>query len=118
MTTLFAGAPTKLPMMDLSAIIDPDRDLESRIKRKLFLTFVCHSRKPRAGADELNRLHHLCEDSGDVEQCLDYIARMGTEFEAAYNGVNFNDVMDIMNHTPRWLRYGSAIEMWTDLKQL
>jgi len=117
-TTLFAGAPTKLPMMDLSALIDPDRDVESRMKRKLLLTFVCHRRKPRASADELNRLYHLDEDSGDVEQCLDYIARMGPEFEGAYEGVDFNDVMDVMNHTPRWLRYGSTIEMWSDLKQL
>lgn len=118
MTTLFAGAPTKLPSMDLSAIIDPDRDVESRIKRRLLLTFVCHRRKPRASADELNRLHHLCEDSSDVEQCLDYIARMDSEFSVAYEGVDFNCVMDVMNRTPRWLRYGSAIEMWTDLKML
>jgi hypothetical protein len=117
-TTLFAGAPTKLPMMDLSAIIDPDKDIESRLKRKLLLTFVCHCRRPRASADELNRTHALCEDSADVEQCLDYISRMGPEFSEAYDGVDLECVMDIIGRTPEWLRYGSAIEMWTDLKQL
>jgi len=104
--------------MEFAALTDPDLDLELHLKRKVLLTYVCYCRHPNASADEINRVYHISVDSSEVERCLAFIRARIAEFKHVYTDLPTASVIDFLARTPSWLRYGSTVEMWSDINQV
>jgi len=112
---------TTLPIradVDIGAFFDRDRDLEAPIKRRLLLTYVCLRRNPNATADEINRRFHITQSAKDVAKYLTYLDVLDHKLRFAFRGVNFNSSIEIIAHMPQWIKYGSTVELFKDLKDL
>lgn len=114
-------AATTLPIrndVDIGALFDRDRDLEAPIKRRLFLTYICRLRHPTDNADELNRKYAITRSAKDVDRYLKYLSVLDRRLGRAYDGVDLSSPLDIIAHMPDWIRYGSTVEVFRDLKNL
>lgn len=112
---------TALPIrsdVDISALFDQDRDLEGPIKRRLLLTYICKQRSPDASPDELNRKYHITRNAKDVARCLSYLSGLDHKLRSAFHGVDFTKPFEILAHTPDWIKYGSVIDMYQDIRKL
>ena len=112
---------TALPVrsdVDISALFYPDRDLEGPIKRRLFLTYVCKQRSPKATPDELNRKYRITRNANDVARCLLYLRGFEHRLQPAFTDVDFTSPLDIIAHMPAWLKYGSVVDIYQDIRRL
>jgi len=104
--------------VDIAALFDTDRILDAPIRRRILLTYICQQRQPGSSADELNRQHHITRSAKDVDRCLFYVQIMDEKLRGAFRGVNFNSPLDIVAQIPHWIKYGSIVEMYHDIKML
>lgn len=110
-----------LPMradIDVRAFFNSDVDLETPVKRRMILTYVCARRNPQASPDELNRRYHIADSAKDVEKCLRYLNALSGKLHRAFEGVDFNSPLEIIAHIPHWIRYGCTVDLYRDLKNL
>lgn len=110
-----------LPMradVDIGALFDPDRTVDAPIRRRMLLTYICKRRNPDATADELNRVHHITRSAKDVARYLLYLHAMEDNLRVTFRGVDFSCPLDIIAHIPGWIKYGSVVEMYHDIKAL
>ncbi|QXO10113.1 hypothetical protein pEaSNUABM37_00152 [Erwinia phage pEa_SNUABM_37] len=104
--------------VDIGALFDQDRIVDAPIRRRMLLTYICKRRHPDATADELNRTYHITRSAKDVARYLLYLQVMEENLRATFRGVDFGCPLDIIAHVPYWIKYGSVVEMYHDIKAL
>lgn len=104
--------------VDIVALFDTDRILDGPIRRRLLLTYICQRRRPDANAEELNRRYHITRSKDEVARCLFYLRIMDEKLRSTFRGVDFSCPLDIIAHVPYWIKYGSVVEMYHDIKLL
>lgn len=104
--------------LDVGAFLDRERDVESPLKRMLVLTYIAHRLHPDEKPDVLNRLLCISDDSADVARFLKYTKWLELTLSSEFKNVHMSKPVDVANRIPKWLRYGTVLEMYRDIKRI